>query len=66
MGKLKPSEFEKSGVHPFGFFGIRRAGERLRLIYRTEQDPDGEVDLDAPADKWKHGGIETIDDIRFE
>lgn len=57
-----PSEFEGRGVHPFGHFGIARAQEKARLIKRTEQDPDGPVDLDAKADKWRHGGLESVHD----
>jgi len=63
MGKkLGRSEFERNGVFPFGGFGIARAWEKLRMIYRTEQDPEGTVVLNAPADRYEHGGIESVDD----
>lgn len=57
------SEFEGQpgktpGLKPSGIFGNWRPWERLRLLYRTEQDPDdATVDLNAKADKWRHGGI---------
>lgn len=50
--KMKASEFEKDGPHPFGAFGIDKAWEQLRLIYRTGQNPDQGPDLDAPPDQW--------------
>jgi hypothetical protein len=50
--KLKASEFEKDGPHPFGGFGVARAWEKVRLIYRTGQNPDQNPDLDAPPDQW--------------
>lgn len=60
---LKASEFEDKGPKRFGFFGIAAAREKLRLLYRTEQDPIDGADLDATPDKWRHGGIDSIRDV---
>jgi hypothetical protein len=63
--KLAASEFEGSGPAASGVYGTATAEEKLRLIYRTEQDPDVAADIEAEPDKWKHGGIESIKDIKI-
>jgi len=55
--KLKASEFEGTGPKKSGVFGIRFPSEQLRIIYRTEQDPRGPVDLDKKPDQWRVGGV---------
>jgi len=50
--KLKPSEFEEEGPKPAGVFGIDKAWEKLRLIFRTDQQEDPEVE----PGKWGRGG----------
>jgi hypothetical protein len=50
--KLKASEFEGTGVLRTGVFGLARAWEKLRTIYRT-----GTTDQpDAIPDDWGTGG----------
>jgi len=67
--KLKASEFEGKGPEKSGVFGqahaaFLSAAEKLSIIRRTEQDAEGPiVDLSATPDKWKHGGIESVEDI---
>lgn len=64
--KPKRSEFEGDGVRPFGFFGIERAMEKLRFAMRVEQDPDSPIaNINAPADKFEHGGVESLDDYNL-
>lgn len=61
------SEFEGKGVKPFGGFGLANAWEKLRFAMRTEQDPDDPTaDLNAKANKFEHGGIDSVDDIHLE
>lgn len=55
--RVGPSEFERSGPAKSGVFGRSKAWEKLRLIVRIEQTPDG-ADINATPDKWKHGGLE--------
>lgn len=59
----QPTEFEGKGVRPFGRYAAHHAEEKLRLQYRTEQDPDNNPDLDAEPDKWRKGGINSEEDI---
>lgn len=60
--RLGPSEFEGNGLHESGVQGLETAHEKMQIIKRTEQDPDGKVDLDAKPDKWRHGGLESTRD----
>jgi len=57
------SEFEKDGVHNSGVFGKSDAHEKLTIMKRTEEDPNGLVDLDAEPDKFEHGGIHSLADL---
>lgn len=54
----KPSEFERRGPRKFGAFGIMRAWEKMRLVYRTGQaeEPLEAANLDATPDDWGTGG----------
>jgi len=61
----KPGSTTGPGLKRFGGFGLARAWEKLRLIYRAEQDPGGQVDFGANPDKWRHGGIESIEDLEL-
>jgi len=69
--QLGPSEFEGTGPTRSGVFGkaheaLLTAAEKLRIIRRTEQDPDiPPIDLEATPDKWKHGGVNSVTDIDF-
>ena len=58
MAKLKESEFEKDGMKPAGVQGAETASDKMKIIYRTGQDPDGgAVDLDKePDNTWGNGG----------
>jgi len=68
---LGPSEFEGTGPSRSGIFGqahaaLLSAAEKLRIIHRTEQDPDvPPIDLDATPDKWRHGGVNSTSDIKL-
>jgi hypothetical protein len=57
MPKLKKSEFEGNGPLPFGGDGMIKAHEKLLIIKRTEQDPEGTVDMKAKADQFEKGGV---------
>ena len=63
--KLGPSEFEGSGPARSGVYGLATAEEKLRVIYRTEQDPDISADIEAEPDKWKHGGVNSNEDLKL-
>jgi hypothetical protein len=65
--EIKSSEFEGEGPRRSGVFAhLLSAAEKLRIIRRTEQDPDREpVDLDAEPDKWRHGGVKPGDSGRW-
>jgi len=67
MTRPSRSEFEGKGVFPFGGFGLSNAWEKLRFAMRTEQAPeDPTADLNAKADKFEHGGIESAQDLHLE
>ena len=68
MADLRPSEFEGEGPRKSTVFDREHdahlsAAEKLRIIRRTEQDPDGVFDPDAPTDRFNRGGINSTEDI---
>ena len=60
---MRPSEFEGSGPWPFGGYGADRAQDKVRIAYRTGQDPDGLVVLNASPDDWGTGGLRSTVDL---
>jgi len=54
---LGPSPHEGRGVHKSGVYGRSKVRDRLRIIYRTGQDPDT-ADLNAEPDDWGNGGVQ--------
>lgn len=60
---LGPSEFEGTGPWPFGGLGATRAQDKVRIAYRTGQDPDGVVNLLASPEDWGTGGLRSTIDL---
>ena len=63
MNLLRASEFEGRGTWPSGVFSGVPAREKVRIAYRTGQDPGGLVVLDAEPDDWGTGGLRQMTDI---